>query len=625
MGFLDSLFSKKKSKIVEEIDELATQESELEPEIKLEEEIELEDVKQSLVKIESGKVISMIVDDAMPPTITTNEQVIMTVNGEPVMGTHSIKLDDIIELLPVTDTHDTYSKITTDSKKMKTELYVKPGYTIERIIKNGGPSSAISIEVLEKKIAQNNLLVRGILEELKTIGIVAGINRENIEKAAETLETLTIVIAEGTPAKEGENGNLSLLMETKISTKLIEREDKTVNYRDSSTIPAVEQGEEVAIIKPAKEGENGNTVAGDVIPYKPVHDIQVKPGRGISINNKGTIIADTHGRPHIEKRGTTFTVEVVSIFTQQGDLTIRNGNIRFKGDVEIQGGVEPGMVVDAYGSIDVKGTVIQTTLQAGQSVSVGKNTIKSEIIAGAPLLGLMKNKEMLVQLDDQVQQFIIAVKQVIEKIKKQGAAVQLSDNDMNQLMVMIIKTKFTSLPALTKKAKEHFIYQLDINEDWRSIIMEGERMFTENLVTSFREIEFFADLLKDLREKADIIPTPAPHVMIPYCLNSNITSAGHVTIQQTCHNTNIVAYGDVRVEGAMRGGEIRAFGNVFVKDLGTKFGTPTRIIVPVGKSIKAEHVAEETIIQVGLRMYKFIDPKSNLNAHIDENGQLLLD
>ncbi len=595
--------------------------------VEVEEEYFDEEIAKSTLKIENGVVVASLVEGQDPPAITGNILVKMIVNDKEETGTYYVQEGDVIELLPIQDTKkSSVLKLTIDRKKMKVDLYVSPAYATLRKIKDTAPASNIEIKVTETKVKKDDLTIDDVYKELSDMGIVTEVDESKIVEAIQSNKDITLVVTEGVPVVEGENGSVHWFVEMEGRSVPVIREDGTVDFREVY-LPTVEAGEKLAEPMPAKPGIPGMMVTGEVIEPKPVFEVVLRNGKGVTID-EGVLISTTSGRPIQEEKGQIITVEVVSALFHKGDVNIRTGNLRFKGDIEVEGGLEPGMTIDAMGSILLKGTSIQATLSAGQDITITKNAIKSSIIAGGLLLALMKNKQLIIDADDKILQFIFAVRQVLSKMKSNSASVEILDGDVQKIMSILSKTQFSTIGDSLRNVHQHIISQPSVDDEWTSVIEEGVRMFnTDFLISrvSFQEVEFFSELFHNLREKVDIAPVKAPHVMMPYCLNCDITSAGDVTFtKQGCHNTNIVAYGDVRIGGVMRGGEIRAFGDVYVKSLEAR-GTPTRVIVPASKSIKAGKVEEEVIIQIGVRSHKFLDGRSSLHARIDADGKLLLD
>jgi hypothetical protein len=78
------------------------------------------------------------------------------------------------------------------------------------------------------------------------------------------------------------------------------------------------------------------------------------------------------------------------------------------------------------------------------------------------------------------------------------------------------------------------------------------------------------------------------------------------------------------VERLIRGGEVYAEMGAEIGKAGSPGGTPTRVRVADGKTVKIKHVLEGTIIQIGSKSHEFLRDESDVFARVDKNGYLLL-
>ena len=61
-------------------------------------------------------------------------------------------------------------------------------------------------------------------------------------------------------------------------------------------------------------------------------------------------------------------IVILPIHEVQGNAELSSGNIDFRGDVVIHGGVESGVKIRATGSITIDGVVEACTLEAGKDI-----------------------------------------------------------------------------------------------------------------------------------------------------------------------------------------------------------------------------------------------------------------
>jgi hypothetical protein len=118
---------------------------------------------------------------------------------------------------------------------------------------------------------------------------------------------------------------------------------------------------------PAERGMAGKTVTGKVLPAKNGRDIQLPLGKNVHVlDDQATIVADMNGQVVIVGG----KVNVEPVYTVQGDVNLRTGNIIFLGTVLITGNVEDGFSVKAAGNIEVHGTVGKAELDAEGDIIV---------------------------------------------------------------------------------------------------------------------------------------------------------------------------------------------------------------------------------------------------------------
>jgi uncharacterized protein (DUF342 family) len=119
----------------------------------------------------------------------------------------------------------------------------------------------------------------------------------------------------------------------------------------------------------------GRTVTNKVIPAKSGKDNPLPLGNNVHLGDDGvTVIADINGQVVL----TGGKINVEPVYTVQGDVNLKTGNIIFLGTVIINGNVEDGFSVKAAGNIEVNGTVEKAELDAEGDIIVhqgitGKN------------------------------------------------------------------------------------------------------------------------------------------------------------------------------------------------------------------------------------------------------------
>ena len=223
-----------------------------------------------------------------------------------------------------------------------------------------------------------DISVETYLSVLRNNRVVFGVNEEELRKFADRpVHKDKIVVAEGQKAVNGQDAYIQYNFETdQAKIKLREGSNGRIDFKDLNIIKNVVENQPLARKMPPENGVAGRTVTGKVIPAKDGRDIHLPLGKNVHMGeDETTIIADINGQVIIA--GGKINVE--PIYTVQGDVNLKTGNIIFLGTVIINGNVEDGFSVKAAGNIEVNGTVEKAELDAEGDIIVhqgitGKNS-----------------------------------------------------------------------------------------------------------------------------------------------------------------------------------------------------------------------------------------------------------
>jgi uncharacterized protein (DUF342 family) len=199
-------------------------------------------------------------------------------------------------------------------------------------------------------LLKQNRVYHGIKEEFLAEFADRPVYREKVE------------VAEGIKPVNGNDAYIQYNFETDQSKiKLKEGAGGRVNFKELNIIQNVVQNQVVAKKIPPEDGIDGKTVTGKILPSKSGNDIQMPAGNNVHVGDTGdTIVADINGQ--VIMAGGNINVEPV--YTVEGDVNLKTGNIIFLGTVIINGNVEDGFSVKADGNIEIKGTVSKAELDA---------------------------------------------------------------------------------------------------------------------------------------------------------------------------------------------------------------------------------------------------------------------
>ena len=234
------------------------------------------------------------------------------------------------------------------------------------------------ITVTPPGIGGCDISIETYLSFLRNNRVLFGVNEEALRNFADRpVYKEKYAIAEGLRAVNGQDAYIQYNFETDQSKiKLREGSNGRIDFKDLNIISNVVENQPLAKKIPPERGVSGRTVTGKVIPARDGRDISLPVGKNVHVGNEGdTIVSDISGQ--VVLVGGKINVEPV--YTVQGDVNLKTGNIIFLGTVIITGNVEDGFSVKAAGNIEVNGTVEKAELDAEGDIIVhqgvtGKNS-----------------------------------------------------------------------------------------------------------------------------------------------------------------------------------------------------------------------------------------------------------
>ncbi len=221
-------------------------------------------------------------------------------------------------------------------------------------------------------IAGNIVTEEDIHEALATRGITIGIKEEAIiDMIKQRRMNEKILIAEGTPAKTGENGWYEFFVRLDLPRIPAPLPDGGVDYVNIEAFEMVDEGEKIAVYHPAQKGTDGQNIFGEVLHAN--NGIEKKPLKG-----KGFII-DSDGVTYFSKMNGKFEyingqIIISNMIVVREDVTAVTGKLEVDGSVYVVGSVYSGGHIEATGDIIVEHNVEAGRLIAGGNIMIKKGS-----------------------------------------------------------------------------------------------------------------------------------------------------------------------------------------------------------------------------------------------------------
>ncbi|WP_027363366.1 DUF342 domain-containing protein [Desulfotruncus alcoholivorax] len=466
---------------------------------------------------------------------------------------------------------------------------------------------------------------RAIKQLLNEKGIKYGIDQDMLKKITIDPQPGSYLIASGTPPREGRDGYVEYLFNTGVSKepKASLSDEKNIDFREIFNVPSVKPETELAVYHPMVKGEDGITVTGQAIPARKVFDLTLRAGKNAKISGDGnSVISTASGRPWVKKAGRNVTVGVEAVYQHEGDVDLKSGNIRFNGDVIINGNVNDNMIVDVSGNLKIWGFVSRSSINVGGKLEVMKIITASKVNVGGISAFLNEVHKRLGEIKDTILKLENTARQVLTALRANNKTAQYG----NIIMTLIdkkfsyIKNQLNGLLELVKKNK-HKQMLPEVIEDAVNALSQlcGIKALE---VTSLDQIkESLETAVQFLDTKND---TPCD-IIGNSVWNSEVAATGSIRLLgQGMFNSRLIALNTVEIKGVARGGEIIAGGDVIVDEIGAPMGARTLVKTDKASIIKAKLVYNGSVLQIGKRVFTAREDYSMVVARLDENGEISL-
>lgn len=217
---------------------------------------------------------------------------------------------------------------------------------------NGG--NALSYEMLKIFLAKNR--------------IVFGLDEETLRLLGnQPIYDTEFTIARGVPSEDGTDAQLVYHVEMDRQLRPKEKEDGSVDFKDLGTIQEVKQGEMLCEKIAAIPGKPGTDVKGNSLPCVHGKDTALPSGQNTIVSDdKLKLYAGLDGHVSV----ISGKINVLNVFTVNGDVSIETGNIDFSGNVVVRGDVSAGFAIRADGDVTVNGVVEAASITAGGTLVI---------------------------------------------------------------------------------------------------------------------------------------------------------------------------------------------------------------------------------------------------------------
>lgn len=580
--------------------------------------------KVGTAEVKDGKlIITSPVDIDKKALIKITNKVRVTLNGLPFEEMAEASADDTLEVVTLNDEPVSSFELRLSNNKMEANLkYInRPGASYR--LQDQAPANVLTLLTKVEAIVEHPpKTLEDLRDFLQEKGIVKGIDEGMLSKVIESPNGLNgFQVASGQPPVDGTDATL------RFPFREGEDDECDGSYFSRNRLISVNSGDLIAVKIPKIEGRDGWTVTGETLSAKPAMECEIILKAGCELTEDGcAVISTISGRPVILESDHKITISVDPVYIVK-EVSQATGNINFVGDIEVQGNVGEGCVVQAAGNIQVTGDVSRAVIRAGASVIIHKMLIGSGVTAGGRAALYASIFPVLKQIKELINK--VSADAILLKAGS-GAALSGKTPDDGMLIKFTIDSKFSLLPQIIQNLADVINNSsLSAHEevlDFVSYLQQNLCGFGPARIEKIEFLSVFSNTLDHIISMVETSIGSADYIKARYVQNCSLLSSGDVIIEgQGCYISDIKAGGAVVIcgkPGIARGVKIFAGGDVTVTDLGSEFESRTFVKAGDNAKISAELVRQDVLIQVGREKYRVDKAARNFIAHANNDGRL---
>lgn len=239
------------------------------------------------------------------------------------------------------------------------------------VLTNNGPQVRVSHDNMQAYLylpypEMENYTVSNVEEALQNSGVLYGIQHDKIREVIEKqIYNREVLVARGDIPKDGVDGYYEYKFDMNFSKKPKIHPDGSVDYWSIKMVEIVTEGQEIAVYHPCIHGKDGMDLRGKPILAKRGRDLVPLRGKGFQRSEDGlTYTSLIDGKIEM----TNERIMILPVYEVNGDVDLSIGNIDFRGDVIVHGGVCTGVSVKATGTIAIDGVVEGAQIEAGKDI-----------------------------------------------------------------------------------------------------------------------------------------------------------------------------------------------------------------------------------------------------------------
>lgn len=243
-------------------------------------------------------------------------------------------------------------------------VHDKP-YDFELKISSDYYEARLTVVIYENEEVQ--ITPAEVIDFLKSKNVVFGIDLDAIDTVCQNPAlAANLVVATGIPHINGENGEVTLYIDSENTTKPTMLANGNVDFKNLNLVHISQKGDLLAEKTLPTEGTSGTTVTGKIIKQKPGKPVNFKVGKNLTVSEDGLkLFSAVTGTIKLDGD----KISVIEVLEIRNDIGVKTGNIFFTGKVIIFGNVTTGYSVECD-ELEINGIVESANIKCNGNVTI---------------------------------------------------------------------------------------------------------------------------------------------------------------------------------------------------------------------------------------------------------------
>ena len=506
--------------------------------------------------------------------VPDDERLTVRIDGRRVVGRVALTRDQEISVTLVhkPPVRRFTVEVAEDRLQASVRATVRPG--ARRVLQEVGPVHEAVLCIVEDEWRPEDVPASEVLDLLKQRGLKGEPDlRAVAELCSAQLET-ALVVLRGKPPVVGRGERYR---PCGMAANWVEQQGEA---------PWVAKGALVGQLDPAVPPVPGRDVMGQEVRVFEDGGRQVLL-RGVR-DAGGTVIAVRPGRILF----TRARIDVVPELVLEGDLTSRDGQVIFDGDVAVRGSLQEGALVKASGRVVVSGDVLESTVEAGRDVEITGAVLRANIHGGLARALYTRAHVLVTQMLEDWGRFRGDYRQLLEHT---DARPDLSGKT-HLLAGVLLSRRYHRLDdsfaaAMAWEDSYYLRHDPCINALVQQIRSKWHRDVRQGI--SPDDIDQFEAAVDEAKEHLRLLLTEALALVRAHSISSSqVDATGDIVVHGVgVFSSHMESGRDILVEGVVRGGFVLAERMARMGELGS----------PVGVESSVRVNSPDGLIRIGVR------------------------